>query len=83
MLISISYLPVTTHVASMRLELTTRPQFGNEVFNDAPKYLHLLDVDVAGALKKASWRLIAWVAYQPRKQQASSGAVVLPMQQVL
>ena len=41
LLISISYLPVTTHVASMRLELTTRPQFGNEVFNDAPKYLPL------------------------------------------
>ena len=45
LLISISYLPVTTHVASMRLELTTRPQFGNEVFNDAPKYLRLLAVE--------------------------------------
>ena len=67
----------------MHLELTARPQFGNEVSNDAPKYLRLLDVDVADALKTASWRLIAWVVYQPRKQQASSGAVVLPMQQVL
>ena len=40
MLIPTSYLPVTTHFAS--LELTTRPQFGNEVFNDGPKYLRLL-----------------------------------------
>ena len=55
---------MTTHFASMRLELTTRPQFGNEVFNDAPKYLRLLDV--AGALKIADWRLIGWVAYPPR-----------------
>ena len=47
MLIPISYLPVMTHFTSLRLELTTRPQFGNEVFNDAPKYLHLSDV--AGA----------------------------------
>ena len=47
MWIPISYLPVTTHFASMRVELTTRPQFGNEVFNDAPKYLRLLDVAVA------------------------------------
>ena len=66
MLIPISYLPVTTHFAGMRLELTTRPKFGNEVFNDAPKYLRLSDV--AGALKMAGWRLIGWVFYQPRKQ---------------
>ena len=66
MLISISYLPVTTHFASMHLELTARPQFGNEVSNDAPKYLRLLDV--AGALKMAGWRLIRWVIYQPQKQ---------------
>ena len=55
MLIPISYLPETTHFASMHLELTTRPQFGNEVFNDAPKYLRLSDV--AGALKMAGWQL--------------------------
>ena len=66
MLIPISYLPVTTHFASMRLELTNRPQFGNEVLNDAPKYLRLSDV--AGALKMAGWRLIGCVFYQPRKQ---------------
>ena len=66
MLIPISYLRVTTHFASMGLELTTRPQFGNGVLNDAPKYLRLLDV--AGALKMAGWRLIGWVVYQPRKQ---------------
>ena len=66
MLISISYLPLTTHFASMHLELTARPQFGNEVSNDAPKYLRLLDV--AGALKMAGWRLIRWVIYQPQKQ---------------
>ena len=66
MLIPISYLPVTTHFASMRVELTIRPQFGNEVFNNAPKYLCLLDV--AGALRMAGWRLIGRVVYQPRKQ---------------
>ena len=66
MLIPISYLPVTTHFASMRVELTIRPQFGNEVFNDAPKNLCLLDV--AGALKMAGGRLIGRVVYQPRKQ---------------
>ena len=54
MLIPISYLPVTTHFASMRVELTIRPQFGNEVFNNA--------------LKMAGWRLIGRVVYQPRKQ---------------
>ena len=42
MLNPISYLLVTTHFAS--LELTTRPQFEIEVFNDAPKYLPILDV---------------------------------------
>ena len=61
-----NHLPVTTHFASMRLELTTRPQFGNEVFNEAPKYLRLSDV--AGALKMAGWQLIGWVFYQPGKQ---------------
>ena len=66
MLIPISYLPVTTHFSSMRVELTTRPQFGNEVFNDAPKYLRLLDM--AAALKIAGWRLIGRVVYQPRKK---------------
>ena len=66
MLIPISYLPETTHFASTHLELTTRLQFGNEVFNDAPKYLRLSDV--AGALKMAGWRLTGWVFYQPRKQ---------------
>ena len=66
MLILISYLSVTTHFAGMRVELTTRPQFGNEVFNDASKYLRLLDV--AGALKMAGWGLIGCVVYQPRKQ---------------
>ena len=66
MLIPISYLPETTRFASMHLELTSRPQFGNEVFNDAPKYLRLSDV--AGALKMAGWRLTGWVFYQPRKQ---------------
>ena len=66
MLIPISYLPVTTHFAGMRVELTTRPQFGNEVFNDAPKNHRLLDV--AGALRMAGWRLIGRVVYQPRKQ---------------
>ena len=62
----ISYLPETTHFASMHLELTTRPQFGNEVLNDVPKYLRLSDV--AGALKMAGWRLTRWLFYQPRKQ---------------
>ena len=61
-----NHLPVTTHFASMRLELITRPQFGNEVFNDAPKYLRLSDV--ADALKMAGWQLIGWVFYQPGKQ---------------
>ena len=66
MLTPISYLPVTTHFASMRLELTNRPKFGNEVFNGAPKYLRLSDV--AGALKMAHWQLIGCVFYQPRRR---------------
>ena len=36
------------------------------IFNDAPKYLRLLDL--TGALKMTGWRLIGWVVYQPRKQ---------------
>ena len=76
-LIPISYLPVTTHFASMRLELTTRPQFGNEVFNDAPKYLRLSDV--------VHWRWQAgdWLDGYSTSAESSSGTVVLPMQLVL
>ena len=65
MLISISYLPMTTHFASMYWELSTRLQFGNKVFDDSPKYLCLSDV--AGALKVAGWQLIGWVVYRPRQ----------------
>ena len=54
-------------ITMMHFELTTRPQFGNEAFNVAPLYLRLLDV--AGALKMVGWRLIGWMAYQPRKER--------------
>ena len=37
MLIPISYLPVTTHFASMSLKLTTRLQFGNESLQRCPE----------------------------------------------
>ena len=43
-----------------------RANYQAAIFNDAPKYLRLLDV--TGALNMADWRLIGWVVYQPRKQ---------------
>ena len=43
-----------------------RANYQAAIFNDAPKYLCLLDV--TGALNMAGWRLIGWVVFQPRKQ---------------
>ena len=43
-----------------------RANYQAAIFNDAPKYLRLLDV--TGTLKMVGWRLLGWVVYQPRKQ---------------
>ena len=75
MLNPISYLPVMTHFASMRLELTTRPQFGNEVLNDATKYLHLSDV--AGALEMVGKALVVKCCVASDEVELVTGKIFL------